>query len=73
MPITFDFSELRGLIVSRYGTCAKFAEATGLSRSQLSDRLRNKIRFLPDEVCTACDLLGIPAEEIGKYFFTPKV
>lgn len=69
----FDFSELRGRIISKYGNYALFAEAMGLSRAQLSDRLNNKVNFKPDDIVLACDLLGIPAEDIGKYFFTPKV
>lgn len=73
MPIVFDFSELKGRIISRYQQYALFAEAMGLSRAQLSERLNGKTNFKPEEVCLACDLLGIPAEEIGTYFFTPKV
>lgn len=73
MPIEFDFSELKGRIVSRFGNYASFAEAMGLSRAQLSDRINNKVNFKPEDICTSCDLLDIAAEEIGKYFFTPKV
>ena len=73
MPIVFDFSELKGRIISKYGNYAPFAEAMGLSRAQLSDRLNNHVKFKPDDIMLACDLLDIPAEEIGRYFFTPKV
>ena len=71
--MVFDFSELRGRIISKYGTCAAFAEALNLSRSQLSDRLTGKIDFQLDEIYEICDLLDIPATEIGRYFLTPKV
>lgn len=73
MPIVFDFSELKGRIISRYQQYALFAEAMSLSRAQLSERLNSKTNFKPDEIILACELLGIPAEEIGNYFFTPKV
>ena len=73
MPIVFDFSELKGRIISRYQQYALFAEAMGLSRAQLSERLNSKTKFKPEEIYLACDLLGIPAEEIGKYFFALKV
>lgn len=73
MPIAFDFSELRGRIVAKYGTCLAFAEPMRMSRSQISDRLNHKRNFQPDEIYLACDLLDIPPAEIGRYFFTPKV
>ena len=75
MPIVFDFNELRGRIVARYGNYAEFAAAIGLSRAQLSERLRNKRHFKPDEIhaISSSEVLDIPTTEIGKYFFTPKV
>ena len=75
MPVIFDFSELRGRIIARYGSYANFAHAIGLSRAQLSERLRNKRPFKPDEITTICSpsVLNIPIELIGRYFFTPKV
>lgn len=75
MPVKFDFSELRGRIIARYGNYATFAQAVGMSKSQLSERLNNVRPFKPDEICTICDplVLCIPDNEIGKYFFTPKV
>lgn len=75
MHVIFDFSELCGRIIARYGNYANFAEAADLSRAQLSERLRNKRRFKPDEIyaISAPEVLNIPATEIGKYFFTPKV
>lgn len=75
MPIEFDFSELRGRIIARYGTHAAFAKVLHMSRALLSGRLNNKIKFQPDEIILICspDVLDIPPEQIGKYFFTPKV
>lgn len=71
--MVFDFSELLGRIVTLYGTRAAFAEALGMSRSQLSDRLNGKTDFQLDEIYAICELLNIPATEIGRYFLTPKV
>lgn len=75
MPIVFNFSELCGRIIARYGSYAKFALAIDLSRPQLSERLRNKRPFKPEEIYMICspEVLDIPAEKIGHYFFTPKV
>lgn len=71
--VLFDFSELRGRIVARFGSCEAFAKAIDLSKAQLSDRLNNKVPFKPSEIPLICKLLDIAKEEIGRYFFTPKV
>lgn len=75
MPVIFDFNELRGRIIARFRNYANFAKAVDLSRAQLSERLQSKRPFKPDEIHRICapEVLDIPAPEIGKYFFTPKV
>jgi hypothetical protein len=75
MPIEFDFSALRGRIVEKYGTFAAFADAIGMSRASLSQRIMNDVAFKPDEVILICSpkVLDIAPEEIGKFFYTPKV
>lgn len=75
VSVIFDFSELCGRIITRYGSYAKFAEDIGMSRAQLSERLNNKRQFKPDEICLICspDVLDIDPTEIGRYFLTPKV
>ena len=75
MGLKFDLSELKGRIVSRCGDYASFAKTVGLSRAQLSERLSGKRYFKPDEIYRICDpaILDIPGDEIGRYFFTPKV
>ena len=75
MEVIFDFSELCGRIIARYGTYARFASAIGMSRSQLSERLRSKRPFKPDEIILICspEILDIAPASIGRYFLTPKV
>lgn len=75
MPVIFDYSELCGRIITRYGNYANFAEAVEMSRAQLSERLRNKRHFKLDEIYVMCapEILDIPSQEIGRYFFKPKV
>ena len=75
MPIEFDFSELRGRIIAKYGNCATFAIAAQMSRAQVSERLNGKTAFKPEEIYAICspEVLDIPGTEIGKYFFTLKV
>ena len=69
----FDFSFLTGLIIAKYGSRQAFASALGISKCSLSNKLSNKTAFSPVEIRRSCDLLGIAPEDIGKYFFTPKV
>ena len=61
----FDFSELRGRMIAKFGTCAACAEAVGMSRSQMSDRLSGKINFQLDEIYALCapDVLDIHGNE----------
>lgn len=75
MGLKFDFSELRGRIIAKYGDYASFADAVGLSRAQLSERLNGKRHFRADLILRICapEVLDIPGADIGKYFFKPKV
>ena len=68
--MAFDFSDLRGLIISKYKTQGAFAAALGLGESALSARLTNLVPFKADEIKRAAALLDIPDAEINKYFFT---
>lgn len=69
----FDFSKLIGRIIERYGSRKAFAEALGISDGTLSGKLNNKVKFSTLEIKQACSLLEIAPEEIGQYFFEPKV
>lgn len=68
----FDFSELLGCIVARYGSRSAFAKAMGMKENVLSGRLLCKTYFTPDETLRACELLGIPLNEIPRFFYTRK-
>lgn len=68
----FDFSELLGRIIVKYGTRTAFAKAMGMKDTVLSGRLLSKTYFTPDETLKACELLGIPLNEIPRFFYTPK-
>lgn len=69
----FDYDKLKGRIVEKYSTRTAFAEAAGFSKGQLHCRLNNKTPFKSEEIVVTCDLLSIPADQIGTYFFTVKV
>ena len=70
--MAFDFSKLRGRIKEQFGSEKAFAEKIGMAQGRLSARLNNKIHFDGEEIALAAQLLNIPDEEIGTYFFKPK-
>lgn len=69
----YDYSALSGLIVERFGTQYRFAEAMGLSEHTVSNLLNNKVDWKRDMMVKAAKLLGIATKNIHKYFFTLKV
>lgn len=69
----FDYTELVKLIVYKYDTHEKFADALGIGRVTLSQKLNNKVSFSQREINDAAKLLGIRKNEIPKYFFVQKV
>ena len=71
--MSFDFSKLRGRIIEKFGSQAEFSKVLGVSENVLSKKMQNKVRFTSDDVTTISELLGIQQNEIGVYFFTPKV
>lgn len=68
----FDYRKLRGKIKEIYNTQNNFAEALGIGRVSLSQRLNNDLEFSNSEIFNACRLLKIPQSEIALYFFTPE-
>lgn len=60
---------------ARFRACGYYdgevAEALGVNKNTLSARLRgtSATGWTHREICTICELLGIPREEIGEYFF----
>jgi len=69
----FDYSKLLGRIAEKMGTQAIFSKKMGLSERTISLKLNGRIAFRQDEMIKACEVLDIPKEEIGVYFFTPIV
>lgn len=66
----FNYRLLRGRIVAEYGTIGKFVKAWNRSIVIMSQKLNNKTRFTTDDIVEICDMLNIPRDEIGMYFFT---
>lgn len=64
-----DYTLLYGKIRSRRLTQKEVAKAVGIGETSLNLALNNKREFKQDEIMRMCDLLEIPADLIGKYFF----
>ncbi len=69
----FDYSKLNGKIIEKGFTQKGFAEALKMAPSTLSLKLNNKFTFSQDEISEALNILGIPKNDVGIYFFTLKV
>lgn len=63
------YGKLREKIKTKYSTLKKFAEAMGKDSSTLSLKLNGIAPWKQTEIETVCQLLGIPVNEIGEYFF----
>lgn len=48
---------------------AELAQVTGIAQSTLSRRMRGAQPWTSDEIKTICQVLNIPQEQIGAYFF----
>lgn len=71
--MAFDFRKLKGRIIEKYGSQTEFTRKFGVSENTFSMKMNNKVRFTTDDIVKICDMLDIPEEEIGVYFFNPKV
>ena len=69
----FDFSRLRGRILTVYKTQEAFAVAMEKSVCSINQKLNNKTQWTAVEIRKACELLGIHQHEIPEYFFVPKI
>lgn len=73
--ILFDYDKVRGKIKEKLKSESAFAEKLGISQVSLSSKFNNKTDFTASEIARATDkdVLDIPADEIGIYFFTRKL
>lgn len=71
--VILDHSKLRGRIKEIFGTQEKFQKAVGMSHTSLSKKLAGESKFTQSEIYKSAEVLKIKNDEIGIYFFTPKV
>ena len=53
----------------KYGTLQNFADVSGISYGSLVRKLSNKTEFTRLEMVKCCELLDMPIERIGEFFF----
>lgn len=58
-------------IDKKYGTQKAFCEAAEISVNTFSNYVNGLTPMPSTFICKACELLSIPREEIGAYFFAP--
>lgn len=71
--MAFDYRKLKGRIVEKYGSQTRFVKKYGISENSFSMKMNNKTRFSSDDIVKMSEMLDIPKEEVGEYFFTEKV
>ena len=69
----YDYSKLVGRIIEMYGTRGRFAISAKCSNTYISQVLNGHRLLRQTQIRKWCDLLAIPQDEIGAYFFTIKV
>lgn len=67
-----DYRKLLGRIKELGYTQKAVSTAIGVTESHFSRKLSGEFVFKQSEIQSICDLLHIPPEEIGMYFFSPK-
>lgn len=68
-----EYKMLKLKIKEVFDTQEAFAEAMGMSKTALNQRLNNAVEWKSSEIAKACDLLHVDLAEAHVYFFTPKV
>ena len=69
----FDYSKLLGRIKEFGYTQERLAKETGITKVTMNLKLNNKAFFTQPEIERIRKVLCIAYDEIGVYFFTPKV
>ena len=69
----FDRSKLRGRIVEKFGTAKAFAHAIGKTEQTVTAKMTGKSGLSQDDICNWCNTLDLTIDDIGPYFFAPKL
>ena len=66
-----NYALLLWKITQIFGTKKAFYQAAGVSSKTFDGYIKGKTAMPATFISRSCDLLSIPREEIGLYFFTP--
>ena len=66
--MSFDYSKLRGRIVEKYGSVAKFSEKTKIKYPAVIRKLAGETAFTQEDIYEWCDLLDIDIGSVPIYF-----
>lgn len=66
--VSFSYDKLRGKIREVFGTQDRFAEALGMSKSTLSQKLNNSSEFTQQEMMDSMRLLKQSLTQLDEYF-----
>ena len=67
--MAFEYNALRGRIVEKFGTQARFAQELGISPTTMSEKMNCKSGFSQADIEKWRKFLDIDATDIGRYFF----
>lgn len=70
--LNYDYSKLRGRIIEKCGSLSNFAVAMGISKQALSKKMTGKTYWSQDDIVKAFEILDVPLESAGNYFFVEK-
>ena len=68
-----DYSKLIGRAAELGFSQKELAGKIGVSESHFCQKLNGHYSFKQKEIRDICEILLIPSDEIGLYFFTPRV
>lgn len=71
MTAKFDYTQLRKRFHKVGATQRLISDKIGLSEAHFSRKLSGQYSFTQEEILSLCEILHIPRDEIGKYFYTP--
>lgn len=71
--VAMNYAKLKGRIAEKGTTQKALAVATGMTETTFSLKMNNRYEFTANEIRAMARALDIAGDEIGAYFFTPKV
>lgn len=69
MSYVYDYSKLNGRISEKLGSKQKYAKELDISYLSLYKKMKNEREFKASEIVKSCEVLDIPFNEVGLYFF----